>query len=320
MLHITNGDSAGGTLQQAGLGGDVLTWRDVLHEGPVPSGPGLEELSAVRASFIADAGWAPSAEVRQQFADRDRALMAANAHDEVVLWFEHDLYDQLQLLQVLDWFAEDRNRAGRLSLICAAEYLGELQADELAARFPMRRDVSEEQLHLARSAWAAFRSPDPRELLPLLDNRSDALPFLAAALRRHLQQFPDLRRGLSRSEAQALAAIAAGHSRVRTAYVESHHRMEEAVFLGDTVFVDYLEAMIRERSPLIAPAGPTSPASSTDFWNSEVALTNAGRAVLEGQEDRIAVNGIDRWLGGVHLRTGDVWRWNDAKSTLVRTE
>jgi hypothetical protein len=37
MLHITNGDSVGGTLRQTGLPGDILAWKDILHEGPAPS-------------------------------------------------------------------------------------------------------------------------------------------------------------------------------------------------------------------------------------------------------------------------------------------
>src|SRR5262249_57052480 len=38
LLHVTNGESAGNTLRQTGLGGAVLPWQDVLHEGPVPAG------------------------------------------------------------------------------------------------------------------------------------------------------------------------------------------------------------------------------------------------------------------------------------------
>ena len=37
LLHVTNGESAGNTLRQTALGGAVLPWQDVLHEGPVPA-------------------------------------------------------------------------------------------------------------------------------------------------------------------------------------------------------------------------------------------------------------------------------------------
>ena len=60
MLHITNGDSPVAVLRAAGMAGEVVPWRDVLHEGPVREGLGLEALSRERAAFIAEAGWGSS--------------------------------------------------------------------------------------------------------------------------------------------------------------------------------------------------------------------------------------------------------------------
>jgi hypothetical protein len=104
LLHITNGDCAVAVISQVVQGG-ILPWRDVLHEGPVRAGLSLEELSAERARFIADAGWGEFTAVLKNFRERDAAFRRAGEHDEIVLWFEHDLYDQLQLIQVLDGLA-----------------------------------------------------------------------------------------------------------------------------------------------------------------------------------------------------------------------
>ena len=323
MLHLTNGDSVAGSLLDSGLGPDIVAWRDVLHEGPVPSGLTLTELSTVRARFVAERGWAGQAEAERQFAARDSALIRAGEHDEAVLWFEHDLYDQLQLLQILDWFAAQGLDGIRLSLVCNREYLGSLDGDQLRARLPDRRPVSGAQLNLAREAWAAFRSPDPRDLLPFLGERSAVLPFLAGAIRRHLQQFPDAQTGLSRSEAQALGVLEGGPVTVRQAYVASHHELEDAVFLGDAVFADYLAAMSREASPLVLGQDggpvvtPAATAPDPQFWESVLAVTNAGSAIRNGLEDRVLVNGIDRWLGGVHLEPGNTWRWHETKNVVA---
>jgi DNA-binding transcriptional MerR regulator len=59
LLHITNGESAGNTLRQTTLGGAVLPWQDVLHEGPVPALP-RQALLRARARFLADCGWGRS--------------------------------------------------------------------------------------------------------------------------------------------------------------------------------------------------------------------------------------------------------------------
>jgi hypothetical protein len=56
MLLVTNGDSVAECIERAGLAGEVLPWRDVLHEGPVPAGLSDAELGEIRARFLADRG------------------------------------------------------------------------------------------------------------------------------------------------------------------------------------------------------------------------------------------------------------------------
>jgi hypothetical protein len=323
MLHITNGDSAAGTLRQAGVPGDVLSWKDVLHEGPVPQGLSLAELGTVRARFIAEAGWAPFDEVHRGFSERDAALEQSRSQDEVVLWFEHDLYDQLQLLQLLDWFADHDPGPARLSLVCDAEYVGCDTPERLRERFPGRQPVSAEQRELARRAWAAFRAPEPTGVASLLDQDTSALPFLRGALLRLLQQLPSTFNGLSRSESQALEAVAAGESRLGRVYLVSHYQREEAIFLGDCVFARYVEGLGRAREPLLVRTDGqplTAPALVADvrqFWDGEVRLTDFGREVVAGRGDHVRVNGIDRWLGGVHLNGPEArWRWDGAAGRL----
>src|SRR5215468_2177322 len=107
MLHVTNGTSV--SLSETGLPGEILAWCDVLHEGPVPAGVDDAELCRVRTGFL-NAG--------DDLERRDRIFAES---DEVVLWFEHDLYDQLQLIQILD---RCRRMAKRASLISVNRYLG----------------------------------------------------------------------------------------------------------------------------------------------------------------------------------------------------
>lgn len=103
VLNITNGDSTLRLMREANIEGDIVCWRDVLHEGPVPRIGTLTELSSIRACFIADRGWGELGKVKEAFQERDRALKGFSDYQRLVLWFEHDLYDQLQLLQILHW-------------------------------------------------------------------------------------------------------------------------------------------------------------------------------------------------------------------------
>ncbi len=324
MLHVTNGDSAASLLERSRIPGRVLPWRDVLHEGPVPAGLSLTELSDVRARFIAERGWAGGEDVRKEFTARDAVLDDCGKHVEVVLWFEHDLYDQLQLLQLLDWFADHSGIVARLSLICVGEYLSQLDEKRLRSLYELRSDVSATELELGKMAWAAFRSPNPEDIAALIRTDTSALPFVGAALGRHLEEFPSVDNGLSRSERQVLEALNEGKKKLRELFSAAHHEREEAAFLGDSVFAYYLQRLNRVARPLVQLAGgggitaPPAPAERA-YWDAAVELTDDGRDVMAGRQDWVKLNGIDRWLGGVHLiGTESEWRWNVGRQKIQR--
>ena len=328
MLLVTNGDSAAECIERAGLAGEVLPWRDVLHEGPVPAGLSDAELGEIRARFLAGRGWASVRETAEGFAERDAALEGFGGHEEIVLLFEHDLYDQLQLVQVLDRLLRWDLGDTRLSLAVADEYLGNFGPEGLRALFLGRHGATGEELELASRVWEAFRSPDPTRLSTLLDEDTSALPFLGPALLRHLEQFPSAEDGLSRSERRTMEAVLDGKDVLREAYVASHQEREEPIFLGDTVFASYVEDLSAVEEPLMVFEGGgtiRAPGVGEDdrrFWEERVALTEKGRGVLGGGEDHIRLNGIDRWLGGAHLVAhpgGEgVWRWDGSDQELKR--
>jgi hypothetical protein len=278
VLHVTNGDSTAVTLRHTSLGGDVLPWRDALCEGPVPRLP-PDELRAIRARFLAAAGWGGEAELRHDMEERDATV---RAHRPLALWFEHDLYDQLQLLQVLALVADEPDG---IELIQADDFLGPLDAEQLEALWPTRVPVTDELLALAVAAWDAVRAPDPAELEAFLERDTSALPFLAPALRRLLEQLPGAD-GLSRSERQLLELLRDG-PRTRIELFLGNQAREEAPFDGDT----WVYARIDALDGLVATEGD------------RVALTDAGRSVLAGVADARDVIDVDRWVGGIHVHS-----------------
>lgn len=314
MLHITNGESVTGTFRQVRFPGTYLAWNDVLHDGPVPQTRTLGELSDVRAKALADFGGGNYEELRSGFATRDRTLQDFRKHQEVVLWFEHDLYDQLQLLQLLDWFEQQDLEGINLDLVQIDSYpgvrpfygLGQLSGPQLARLFPMRKRVTHAQRSIATEAWRAFRADDPTDLAAISQQKFDDMPFLAAALVRFLEEYPSMRDGLSRTERQLLQAVASGKRKKADIYMES--RKQEDVPWGDLSV--YLRLAWLSVGP--NPALIESP-------KNEFSITDGGQQLLEGKADWIKLQGaVDRWLGGVHL-TGDQpkWRWDNEKKTLL---
>jgi Domain of unknown function (DUF1835) len=295
VLHVTNGDCAAAGLRQAGLPGTVVISADVLHEGPAPA-VGEADWHRIRADHLASRGARSADHIRSELVEWDANVDAGANEDEVVLWFEHDLFDQLLLIRLLDRISGWPWRP-RVTMISTDRYLGPLAPAELAAMFPSRRDVSDDQLTLARAAWGAFRSSDPTDLEAVLRLDSSSLPFLAAALRRHLEEFPSTREGLSRTERDILSILMRGPRSPRELF-PAQQVFEDRVFMGDSSFAWILDGLAASTPALIAMKGVAS-------------ITPLGREVIDGDADRVAACGIDRWLGGVYLSgRGPLWRWD----------
>ncbi len=320
-LHVTNGDIAAELIRRSGVSGEVAVTADVLHEGPAPGGLPPERWRKVRARYLAESGYDDYDSCLATLTRWDHTLGDYRSYDEVTLWFEHDLFDQLLLIRALDGFA-GRNLGGtELSLICIGDFpgmmpfhgLGQLTPKQMASLLDRRQRINEGQKLLARDAWRAFCAPDPSGLEGLLRRDLSALPFLAGALRRHLEEFPCVFNGLSRSEAQALRGLAEGASIFEELF-RATQRMEERVFMGDLSFL----RLLRELAALPRPLLRLEPSPNGSIAASRVSLTTTGREVLEGRDDWVHIRGIDRWLGGVHLQgSAAAWRWDSEAGRLV---
>jgi Domain of unknown function (DUF1835) len=302
LLHVTNGDVVVGMLAASGLTGDRLAWDDVLHEGPVRTALDDEAFRAERAAFLSASASFPYEEALGRLEARDRRLTRAVGKEDVVLWFEADLYDQLQILQILD-----RLEPERVELVCIGEHpstdrfygLGQLESVELPPLFERREPVTAERVDLARRGWSALGQPTPEALQGLLGDDLSALPFLADALRRLLEELPWTTDGLSRTERSLLAPLADGPADFADLF-RAHMAAEERPFLGDLSAVEHLRTLSDGRRPL---------ARASD--GGQYTLTEDGRAALVGELDAVELRGIDRWLGGTHLGTPHpLWRWD----------
>jgi hypothetical protein len=304
-LHVTNGDSVLHVFKKAGILGTHVAWRDALDEGPVPAGLTLEETSAVRARYLAERGYAKPIKIIHDFESRDAQIRNAREFQEVVLWFEHDLYDQLQLLQVLTTLQEMQLEPGRVTLVQSDRYLGTMTADEISPLLPRRRIATAATFKSARRAWDRFTSPLPADLFAAAQEDAIGLPFLRAALQRLCEEYPLKQDGLSRSQRQALAAVAQGHTTNADLYSRAQAR-EDADFQGEAAFYRMLDDLRDKRAPLV----------TGDEGRFE--LTGLGRRVLSGDADWLETYPIDRWIGGVHLSGGaQTVRWDEDAGRFV---
>lgn len=303
-LHVTNGDTVLYLFRKAGITGTHLAWRDALNEGPVPAALSLEETSAVRVAFMAARGYGSPIKLIHDFERRDAQLRKAGAFAETVLWFEHDLYDQLQLLQILCVLDELALEPGRVALVQSDHYLGTMTADELSPLLGKRRTATAATFKSAARGWARFTAGDPAEHDAAAREDAIGMPFLRAAMRRLCEEYPWTHDGLSRSERHALQAVAQGPARSDELFRRAQAR-EEAGFLGDTGFFKILEDLRDPAAALI------------EGEEGALAVTALGRRVIAGDADWLDTHHIDRWIGGVRLVPDLRVRWDDERAQLV---
>jgi hypothetical protein len=246
----------------------------------------------------------------------EQRLSAAHQYQRVVLWFEHDSYDQLVLARCLARLAEGPLPAC-LELICIDRHpdvprfngLGQLGPAALAGLWPTRKAVTAEQIALGQAIWAALRQFDPSGLQAIAATGTPALPIAAPALWRHLRELPWASDGLSLTQRLVLDILAEAPMRIGQMFAAMVNGREPLVFMGDIGFLGTVEAMASTNPPVltIEPGEQAFPRLAT--------ISETGRRVMAGQVDYLSLGPAERWVGGV-VSDGR-WRWDETAGGVV---
>lgn len=303
-LHITNGDCAVAALRHAGVRGEFLPWRDFLHEGPVCYDSDLAALSRQRAGFISNL--LPESgsfeQVHQSFIERDEHYARLAQYDCVFLWFEHDLYDQLQLLQVVAYLAAPIIKHNKVHLCQSDDYLTSLSQAQLVQLQAQAVPLNERQYRLALRAWRAFCDSSPQNWQGLLDDDISALPYLRASVLRLLAQYPNYPHGLCRVTYNALKILAKGPCD-KAQLFDDYQQGETARFLADSVFFALLQPLLA--LGLIAARGQ------------HYAITAKGRRRIDENNNILHTPCGKRWIGGVDLSHNDTPYFDSRTQRLI---
>jgi hypothetical protein len=299
VLHLLNGDATLAVFPST-LPGHRAVWRDIMVEGPAVDD------GAVRAAWLAPRLGVTPDDYERGWREGQAALARAAADDEIILWFEQDLFCAVNLWFVIAhlppttpvWLVFP-------PLTESFAGLGTLTARELADLFERRRPLDRAARAEAASLWRAYAASDPNAL----SQTQAALDFAREAVRLHLARFPSTARGLDEIETATLHALVPGPRAFAELFgAVTHAPPHRSHGMGDVQYA----AALRDLIPLLAIEDAAAP-----FTTWRIALRPDGVDVLAGRLDGLVARALDRWLGGVHLRPGvPGWRWDGQR--LVR--
>ena len=316
-LHLRCGSDIGPGLKEAGFAGDFLEYSDPFCQGPVLTGPDWLER---RADFLAQSYGTGSGMSREEIATKlhraEEDLAAASVrYRRVVLWFEHDIYDQLILARCLALFAGAAPT--RLELVSPARYpgatrfigLGQLPPEALRLLWEERIPVPAEALRSGQAVWEALRQPDPRRLADLGRAGTPGIPQLGRAVLRHCQELPWIRDGLGLTERLILQLLAEEPHRVNRVFERLMLEREPLPWMTDLMIHDTVERMRSVGQPVFLG---TYEDGENGWPREKLTITLLGRAVLAGAVDWLSLAPPARWVGGVRIDgPGAAWRWDD---------
>ena len=229
-LHIRCGTDLIKSLPAGGFTGDFLEFSDPYVQGPIIQN---ENFIKTRAQFLHES-YNPLFEKNQDDSRtektlsgtvsyletaNDRLMHSAQRYRRIVLWFEHDGYDQLILARLLAYFAANplpeilelvsvNNFPGSFRFIG----LGQLPPEAIRLIWQQRQAVTLQQLKLGEKVWSALGNATP---LPLFEITSSTdiqhLSNMQGALLRHLHELPSLHNGLSLTEHLTLEMLNEGN-------------------------------------------------------------------------------------------------------------
>ncbi|PRA25933.1 DUF1835 domain-containing protein [Pseudomonas poae] len=310
--HWRCGNDIAHSLQLAGFKGQFRMLTDPLCMGPVRDLP-REEYQALRSAFISQSFGLDKGEAARRLTDEYIHLEALANAEHSVLWCEADAYDQLFLVRALAGLDHTPKKlelieVGRIPGVQRFIGIGQLAPDVLAWLWPQRRLIDDHAVQLAKQMWSAYCDSSPVKWAELAHGTHPALPFMAPAALRQLQELPGIRDGLSLTERLTLTYLAeAGPKPAGRVFAELMAKREPLPFLGDMMFFALLRPLIDGEAPMLAET------------EAGLVLTGLGQAVLDGRAYWLDHASHERWVGGVCLRPREVhWMLDEHLQPAMR--
>lgn len=252
ILHIFNGDSTKQIFSHATLEGDIIVFREMLCEGSIHKNVGSDEFWKNRYSFFEKEIGIAKLEYFDKTIKELTKLEDLSNYNEVILWFEFDLFCQVNLIALCSYLLKNYRKDILYSLVCTGEEKGSKHLQTLSDYSPKdyellfenRIKLSRYDLLFAEECWRKYVENNYVELQQFNFNKSAKFRYLQKAIDQHLKRFPD-KNGLNQIQNKILELIEMGYSK-KTDILKGllHWQQKETVYgFGDLQYAIYLDKL-----------------------------------------------------------------------------
>jgi hypothetical protein len=289
QLHITNGDNFTQKLKTLKLKGDIITWREMLCEGKTETNVGSESFWKTRFDFLHKNYKVSKSWFVEKTLKEYRSLCNHKQQDQIVLWFEYDLFCQINMLAVLSWLKKHR-RYAEIYLVCSGDEdetsrlyeLSDLSDEQLLNSYENKIKLSQNDIEYADYVWQLYCSDNPIRLENLIDFENYQFNYLSDAIKVHLRRFPSIKNGLNELENRVLEYSIRQKPKSKKELLNSLIENQGFYGFGDTQY----ERVIANLRPLFSSFNP-------------VRLTTKGKQILDGKTNYYSqIRDNDDYLGG----------------------
>lgn len=215
ILHIVNGDSTAEMLKQTAIKGDVIVWREMLCEGPICKNFGSDEFWKMRYAYFENELGVSKLDYFDKSIKEIIQLEDVSTYNEVVLWFEFDLFCQINLMALCSCLLTSFRKGVDYKLVCTGYVKGEERLQSLAdfkieefnELYQKAISISKNNLEFATECWNVYAENNVDHLKAFDFNKQrKKFPYFQKAIEQHLLRFPD-KKGLSEIDHKILEII-----------------------------------------------------------------------------------------------------------------
>lgn len=213
-IHVLNGDSTAQILDKSNIDGDIVVWREMLCEGPLHTNVGSDEFWGNRYTFFENEIGVERLEYFDKTIKEIVKLEDVSNYNEVVLWFEFDLFCQVNLLALCTYLLSNYVKKANYFLVCTGKKEGKDKLQPLSNYSPEDYKnlyknkilLSKANLEYAKQCWNVYVKNDFEELKNFNFNQSSKFEYLQLAMNQHLNSFPS-KNGFNQIENKILETI-----------------------------------------------------------------------------------------------------------------